>query len=213
MGGTASPEQPFSVMRFPAILLLTALAVLLSSPLTDASAAGKKKPSVIDVALGAAYPGAKIERVTCVLTPEQRAQIGKLGDQSAYPRKTTFAYVAKKDGKVLGTAFFDSHVIRTKRETLMLMVAPDGTLAGSKIIAFQEPREYIAQDSFYDSLSGRAQGRALQLGRGLDGTTGATMTCNAVAIAARRVLGLHEVLAAKVGRTTKKPADQMPRGE
>ncbi len=196
-------------MRLQAILLLTAFIVLFAG----AEGADKKKPSVIDVALEAAYPGATIERVTCVMTPKQREKVGKLGDQAAYPRKTTFAYIAKKDGKVLGTAFFDSHVVRTKRETLMLMVAPDGTLAGSKIIAFQEPPEYIAQDSFYDSLEGRAQGRALQLGRGLDGSTGATMTCRAVADAARRVLGLHEVLGAKVGRTPKKVKKDLPKGE
>lgn len=195
-------------MRLQRNLPLTVLAPLwvltAAILLAGATAADKKKPSVIDTALEAAYPGAKIERVTCVLTPKQRERVGKLGGQSAYPRKTTFAYIAKKDGKVLGTAFFDSHVVRTKRETLMLMVAPDGTLAGSKILAFQEPPEYIAQDSFYDSLAGRAQGRALQLGRGLDGTTGATMTCAAVADAARRVLGLHEVLAEKVGRAPKR---------
>jgi hypothetical protein len=197
-------------MRPQATLLFTALVLLSSLLLAGGAAAGKKKPSVIDTALEAAYPGAKIERVTCVLTPKQREKVGKLGGQSAYPRKTTFAYVAKKDGKVLGTAFFDSHVVRTKRETLMLLVAPDGKLAGSKILAFQEPPEYIAQDSFYDSLKGRAQGRPLQLGRGLDGTTGATMTCAAVADAARRVLGLHEVLAAKVGRIE---APETPKGK
>ena len=187
-------------MRPQNLLVLVALSALLAS----AGAVDTRKLSVIDKALDAAYPGAKIERVTCVLTPKQRERVGKLGAQPAYPRKTTFAYVAKKDGKVLGTAFFDSHVVRTKRETLMLLVAPDGTVAGSEIIAFQEPPEYIAQDSFYQSLEGRTQGRALQLGRGLDGTTGATMTCSAVADAARRVLALHEVLGAKVGRALKK---------
>ncbi|MFT5734841.1 MAG: hypothetical protein ACJA2W_000410 [Planctomycetota bacterium] len=161
-----------------------------------------KKGSVIDEALAKAYPGAKIERVTCVLTPEQRKKVGKLGAQDGYPRKTTFAYLAKKDGKVVGTAFFDSHVVRTKRETLMLLVSPEGALAGVETLAFKEPPEYMAQDSFFRALKGRRQGRDLQLGRGLDGTTGATLTCAAVAKAGRRVLGLHAVLGKKVGRST-----------
>ncbi len=173
--------------------------------LSLAGATEKKKPSVIDTALAKAYPGAVIERVTCVLTDAQRKKVGKLSGQDAYPRKTTFAYVAKKDGKVIGTAFFDSHVVRTKRETVMLMVKPDGTVAGIETLAFREPPEFIAQPAFYASLKGRGQGRALQLGRGLDGTTGATLTCAAVAKASRRVLGLHEVLGEKVGRQAKKP--------
>ena len=171
-------------------------------------ASDDKKPSVIDQALEEAFPGAEIERVTCVLTVEQRKRVGKLGGQSEYPRKTTFAYVARKDGVVIGTAFFDSHVVRTKRETLMLTVAPDGALRGTRTIAFQEPPEYVAQDSFYDSLKGRRQGKELQLGRGLDGTTGATLTCRAVAEAARRVLGLHEVLGEKVGRDSEEPKER-----
>ncbi|QDV08324.1 hypothetical protein Poly30_38620 [Planctomycetes bacterium Poly30] len=173
--------------------------------LSFAAMGDDKKPSAIDEALEGAFPGAEIERVTCVLTPKQRERVGKLGGQSDYPRKTTFAYVAKKDGVVLGTAFFDSHKVRTKRETLMLVVAPDGSLQSSVTIAFQEPPEYVAQDSFYASLKGRRQGKELQLGRGLDGTTGATLTCRAVAEAARRVLGLHEVLGEKVGRKPEKP--------
>lgn len=182
-----------------------AAVVALGLLLSIAGASQEKKPSVIDEALAKAYPGAKIERVTCVLTDAQRKKVGKLGGQDVYPRKTTFAYVAKKDGKVVGTAFFDSHVVRTKRETLMLMVTPDGTFAGVETLAFREPPEYKAHESFYKSLKSRSQGRPLQLGRGLDGTTGATLTCAAVSKAARRILGLHEVLGEKVGRAAKKP--------
>lgn len=187
------------------VVVACAIALALGWSVSFAYAAGDKKPSVIDRALEKAFPKAEIERVTCVLTPKQRERVGKLGDQSGFPRKTTFAYVAKRKGKVIGTAFFDSHVVRTKRETLMVLVAPDGQLLGVETIAFLEPEEYVAQDSFYDSLKGRGQGRALQLGRGLDGTTGATLTCRAVAEASRRVLGLHEVLGKKVGREVKTP--------
>ena len=72
---------------------------------------------------------------------------------------------------------------------------------------FQEPPEWLAQDSFYDSLAGRGQGRALILGRGLDGTTGATLTCRAVADASRRVLALHEVGGERVGRIKPAPKE------
>lgn len=159
----------------------------------------KKGPSLIDKSLAAAFPGAEIERVTCKLSAKQLERVGDIADQKAPKKTTTFAYVARRKGKVVGTAFFDAHKVRTKTETLMVAVSPGGEVLAVDTVVFREPPEYIAQDRFYGSLKGRRQGRALQLGRGLDGTTGATLTCRAVADASRRVLALHEVLGTKVG--------------
>ena len=181
---------------------LTALLVLvtLGSSLFLDSAWSRGGSSVIDEALERAFPGCTVERVICRLGDEERARVNELASQKKFSKKTTFAYIARKEGKVVGTAFFDSHVVRSKRETLMLAVDPDGKLRGVDTVAFNEPPEYLAPDAFYESLKGRSQGRPLILGRGLDGTTGATLTCRAVADASRRALALHEVLGEKVGR-------------
>lgn len=158
---------------------------------------------VIDHALERAFPGCTIDRVVCRLGEVERAEVNELADQKKFRKKTTFAYVARFEGKVVGTAFFDSHIVRSKRETLMVAVNPAGDLRCVDTVAFAEPPEYLAQDAFYDSLKGRGQGRPLTLGRGLDGTTGATLTCRAVANASRRALALHEVLGERVGRVKK----------
>lgn len=170
----------------------------------------KKKPSLIDLALARAFPEAEIERVLVKFTDEEAERVEEIGRVDPLERRTAFAYVARREGEVIGTAFFDSHVVRTKRETLMVVVTPDGRVAGVETIVFQEPPDYVAQDSFYASLEGRGQGRALMLGRGLDGTTGATMTCRAVADAARRVLALHEVAGERVGRLPKDEPQERP---
>lgn len=183
---------------------------LLAALVLVSGGAVQKKPSLIDKSLAAAFPGAKIERVTCKLTAKQLGRVGEIAGQKAPKKATTFAYVARRKGKVVGTAFFDAHKVRTKTETLMVAVSPAGEVLAVDTVVFREPPEYIAQDRFYESLKGRKQGRPLQLGRGLDGTTGATLTCRAVADASRRVLALHEVLGTKVGaleRTKKRPAD------
>jgi len=178
------------------VLLVTLAAGLLVS---FAAAGDDSKPSRIDAALAIAFPGCEVERVTCTLDEKQREAVAKLASQKEFTKASTFAYVARKDGKVVGTAFFDSHVVRTKRESLLIAVDPAGRVLRVDTIVFQEPPEYVAQEAFYTSLEGRAQGRELQLGRGLDGTTGATLTCRAVADAARRVLAVHSVLGEKVG--------------
>lgn len=175
-------------------LALTAMA------LSFDSAWSRGGSEVIDQALERAFPGCTIERVVCRLGDPERAKVNELADQKKFRKKTTFAYVARRKGEIVGTAFFDSHVVRSKRETLMVAVNPGGDLRCVDTVAFAEPPEYLAQDAFYDSLKGREQGRPLTLGRGLDGTTGATLTCRAVANASRRALALHEVLGTKVGR-------------
>ena len=75
------------------------------------------------------------------LSEAERKKVGKLGSQRAPRKSTTFAYVARKDGKVVGTAFFDSHIVRTKQETLMVVVTPEGKVADVETIVFQEPPE------------------------------------------------------------------------
>lgn len=187
-------------------LRLAAVLLVLAAFATRGEAGSDKKPSLIDLAVAKAFPDAEVERVTVRLSKKDLARVGKLASVKAPKKGTTFAYVARdKKGKVIGTAFFDSHIVRTKRETLMVVVNPDGSVRGIETVVFQEPPEYVAQDSFYESMEGRGQGRALILGRGLDGTTGATLTCRAVADASRRVLAIHEVAGAKVGRSKEKP--------
>lgn len=193
----------------PRAVSLAALVAATLLVLAGSAPAEKKKPSLIEVAVAKAFPGAKVERVCLRLSEAELKKVGKRASQRAPKKSTTFAYVARKDGKVVGTAFFDSHIVRTKRETLMVVVTPEGKVADVETIVFQEPPEWLAQDSFYDSLAGRGQGRALILGRGLDGTTGATLTCRAVADASRRVLALHEAGGERVGRI--KPASKEDR--
>lgn len=187
------------MLRLRTLIPLALTAIALSFD----SAWSRGGSDVIDQALERAFPGCSIERVVCRLGDTERAKVNELADQKKFRKKTTFAYVARRKGEIVGTAFFDSHVVRSKRETLMVAVNPYGDLRCVDTVAFAEPPEYLAQDAFYDSLKGREQGRPLTLGRGLDGTTGATLTCRAVANASRRALALHEVLGVRVGRVKK----------
>ena len=191
-------------------LLSLVAATLLVSFVSLDSAWSRGGSELIDKALERAFPKCTIERIVCRLGDDERAKVNEISEQKKFSKKTTFAYVARREGKVVGTAFFDSHVVRSKRETLMVAINPDGTVRAVETVVFNEPPEYLAQDAFYESLSGRGQGRPLTLGRGLDSTTGATLTCRAVANAARRTLALHEVLGEKVGR--EKPAEKRRNG-
>src|SRR4030095_10751347 len=79
-----------------------------------------------DEALRLAFPAATIERKTAFLTADQQRQAQSLSGDGALPSALVAYYVATKDGREIGTAYFDTHVVRTMRETIMVVVDPLG---------------------------------------------------------------------------------------
>jgi Na+-translocating ferredoxin:NAD+ oxidoreductase RnfG subunit len=94
----------------------------------------------------------------------------------------------------LGVAYFDSHVVRTLREVLMIVVAPEGRIERIEVLRFDEPPEYEVPDNWIAQLEGRRLDDDLSLKGAVVNMTGATLTSEAVVAAARRALAVHEVI-------------------
>lgn len=144
-------------------------------------------------ALERAFPGAKVERRGFILTDAQMAEAGKLAGEPI-PSALGAAYVATRDGSLVGTAYFDVHRVRTLPETLMIVVAPDGTVADIVVLAFSEPPEYLAPAAWLKQFFGRALNERLQMKRDIQGISGATLTARATTKAVRRILAIHGTL-------------------
>ena len=147
-------------------------------------------------ALDAAFPGARIERATVYLTD---AQVQAIEDRagSKLPSAIVHPYRAyNDDGHLMGTAYFDAHLVRTLPETLMVIVTPEATIAGVTVLSFKEPQEYKPSERWYAQFVKTSLNDELQLKRGIDGVTGATLTARATTSAARRSLAIHHVLEA-----------------
>jgi len=144
-------------------------------------------------ALRLAFPGASIERRTVFLTAaEQKAAATLSGGPP--PSALAVAYIATKEGRLVGTAYFDTHVVRTQPETLMVAVTPAGTIARIEILSFSEPEDYLPREHWYAQFPGRVLDEELSVKRGIRPVSGATLTARATTEAARRVLALHRVL-------------------
>jgi len=169
--------------------------------LAGAAALAAQNLPTADEALQLAFPGAKVERTTVALDDGQRARIQKdlQKDQQRELKldeipHAVFPYVARRDGVVVGTAYFDAHRVRQQRETLMVVVKPDGTLGRIEVVAFGEPREYLPRRPFYEQFPGRGGQGAAPLDRDLKLVAGATLTTQATIAACQRVLAVHRVL-------------------
>jgi len=168
-------------------------AAFLIVSLAAAAPAGAKVFLTQDEALKLAFPGAAIERRTVFLTD---AEVREAAALSGGPRPSALAvaYVATKDGRLAGTAYFDTHVVRTQPETLMIVISPAGTIARIEVLSFSEPEEYLPREHWYAQFPGKALNDELAMKRGIRPVSGATLTARATTETARRVLALHQVL-------------------
>ena len=169
------------------------LGALLLLGLAVAAPATAKVFLSVDEALKLAFPGGQVERRTAYLTAEQVKRARALAGAEV-PSALVNYYVATRNGQPAGTAYFDTHRVRTLPETLMIVVDPQGKVGRIEVISFREPEEYMPRGAWYQQFPGKALGPDLQLKRDVRPVTGATLTARATTDAVRRVLALHQVI-------------------
>lgn len=145
-------------------------------------------------ALAAAYPGAAVVGERVFLTRAQRCAISELAGVDVESGLVA-RYVATKDGAVVGRAYVDTHVVRTKRESLLISLHADGTVKRIDVTAFLEPVEYLPSARWLAQYDDRRLNDDLAVGRAIRTVAGATLTGLASNAAVRRVLATDQVLA------------------
>jgi hypothetical protein len=152
----------------------------------------------VDEALRLAFPGCEIARRTAYLTPEQVKQAKDLSGVDV-PSALVVYHEARRNGQLVGTAWFDTHRVRTLPETLLIVIDPQGRVARLEVISFREPEEYMPRGVWYDQFRGRKLDRNLDLKTGIHPVSGATLTARATTSAVRRVLALYHVIGQVIG--------------
>jgi FMN-binding domain len=181
--------------RLARVRLLSGTRLLVAAAgLLAAAAAGAKVFLTPEEALKIAFPGATITRRTAFLTKAQQEAARKLSGDEELPSALATFYTGIKDGQLVGTAYLDTHVVRTMPETILVVVDPAGAIARIEVLSFSEPEEYLPKARWYEQFQGKPLDDELSLKRAVRPVTGATLTARATTDAARRVLALHKVL-------------------
>ncbi|MDX1579946.1 MAG: FMN-binding protein, partial [Gemmatimonadota bacterium] len=102
--------------------------------------------------------------------------------------------VGRRDGEALGVAYFDAHVVRTLREVLMVVLTPAAEIERIEVLDFDEPGEYRPPEGWLDEFRGLGPDDRVSTKGDVVNITGATLTSQAVARAARRVMALHRII-------------------
>lgn len=146
-----------------------------------------------------AFPGAAITDERVFLTGEQQQRVTIVAGEP-FASALVARYTATRNGRVVGRAYVDTHVVRTKKETLLISLDADGRLRRIDVTAFTEPMEYEASARWLGQYADRQLDDDLALNRAIRPIAGATLTGRAVNAAVRRVLAIDEVLSDEGGQ-------------
>ena len=184
---TSSNPRKHSGLSAATILLVAVLAAGICLP------AVAKVFLTVDESLQLAFPDCELKKETIYLTSDQALRAEELGGIKLRS-SIIHRYLAFQGDKLKGTAYFDTHRVRTLAETLMVVVDPQGATSRLEILSFKEPEDYIPRNIWYRQFDGRPLSDDLRLKQEIRGVTGATLTARATTEAVRRVLALHRTL-------------------
>jgi len=162
-------------------LVLLAVPCLAGSPVMTEQAA-----------LARAFPGRTPERRVVDLTPEQVALVEK-ASRSKLPSPKITMFQAGDGAESQGRAYLDTHIVRSMPETLLTVLAADGTVRMVLLLQFQDHPDYVPPEKWLKTLEGKPTEQQFP-GRGVPRVTGSTMTVDAATAAVRRALAIDALL-------------------
>jgi electron transport complex protein RnfG len=139
------------------------------------------------------YPSTTIQSERQFLTEDQMKRAAAISGVDV-PTALIARYVASAGGKIVGRAYVDTHVVRTKNESLLICLDESGKVKRVEVTAFLEPPEFRGNDAWYGQFRDRTLTPDLNLNRAIRPIAGATLTGTATTRAVRRVLAIDQVL-------------------
>jgi len=136
--------------------------------------------------------GTPVESLSLFPDDSESAKIQELAKTKLESGLFTF-YVGKEQQKILGYAAIETGTVRTKPETLMIVLTPEGELRNVYTLAFHEPPEYQPPQRWYDKLIKRPLAD-MDFNKGVDGISGATLSTRAALTSIRKVMAVYQVM-------------------
>ena len=147
------------------------------------------KNEAMELAFG---KGTQVEQLSLFPDEIEAAQIQQDAKVKLDSGLFTF-YVGKDQGKILGYAAIETSTVRTKPETLMIVLTPEGELQKVLTLAFHEPPEYQPPERWFEQLYKRPLAE-MDFNKGVDGISGATLSTRSALNSIRKVMAIFQVM-------------------
>jgi hypothetical protein len=147
------------------------------------------KNEAMELAFG---KGAQVEQLSLFPDENQTAKIERDARIKLDSGLFTF-YIGKDKDKILAYAAIETSTVRTKPETLMIVLTPDGELRNVYTLAFHEPPEYLPPERWFEQLYKRPLAE-MDFNKGVDGISGATLSTRSALNSIRKVMAIYQVM-------------------
>jgi Na+-translocating ferredoxin:NAD+ oxidoreductase RnfG subunit len=174
------------------LLKLILLLGLLTAASSSFATVFYSKNEAMELAFGKGTP---VEQLALFPDEQQTAAIQQLAKVKLESGLFTF-YVGKNQDKITAYAAIETITVRTKPETLMIVLTPEGELRNVYTLAFHEPPEYMPPDRWFEQLNKRPLAD-MDFNKGVDGISGATLSTHADLDSVRKVMAIYQVLVKK----------------
>lgn len=168
---------------------LMLLITLLSMATASFATIFYSKNEAMELAFG---KGSEVESLPLFPDDAEIAAIQELAKNKLESGLFTF-YVGKAQQKVLGYAAIETSTVRTKPETLMIVLTPEGELRNVYTLAFHEPPEYQPPQRWFEQLYQRPLAD-MDFNKGVDGISGATLSTRSALTSIRKVMAVYQVM-------------------
>lgn len=135
---------------------------------------------------------AQVEMLSLFPDKTEIAQIENLAKVKMESGMFSF-YVGKKQGKILGYAAIETETVRSKPETLMVVLTPEGQVQNVTLLAFHEPPEYQPPEHWFEQFVKKPL-EEIDFSKGIQGISGATLSTRSAMNSVRKVLAIHQVM-------------------
>lgn len=152
------------------------------------------KNEAMELAFG---KGAQVEQLSLFPDENQTAKIERDARIKLDSGLFTF-YIGKDNDKILAYAAIETSTVRTKPETLMIVLTPDGELRNVYTLAFHEPPEYLPPERWFEQLYKRPLAE-MDFNKGVDGISGATLSTRSALNSIRKVMAIYQVMVKSQG--------------
>ncbi|MBI3621148.1 MAG: FAD:protein FMN transferase [Nitrospirae bacterium] len=192
-GWPAEPPRP-AVTRRQFLAAAMALAVWLAWPASRSQAIVYATP---EEALKRLLPDADTVREESVtLTDQQKQAVEQLIDTRIKEERYT-VWHASRDGGSIGTAVQVEVTGKERPITFLIAVSPERAVLGIEVLIYRESQGHeIRSGRFMKQFAGKTLAAPLKLGKDIDAISGATLSSRATTYAAKKALGLVQVITA-----------------
>ena len=141
---------------------------------------------------------AQVETLSLFPDDQQMASIEKEAKVKLDSGMFTF-YIGKEKDKILGYAAIETITVRTKPETLMIVLSPEGEVQNVFTLAFHEPPEYQPPERWFEQLKHKPLPE-LDFSKGVQGVSGATLSTRAAVNSVRKMLAIYQTMVKTQGK-------------